>query len=95
MGIVRHEEPDNEIGSVGVLTVVDSSRNKTREREHPIEDAICGIYQGGILQTTSAEIRNGAEHANSRETGNPWVYDERRGMATEEKRIYRLGLPAS
>ena len=97
VGIVRHEEPKNEIGSVGVLllTVVDSSRNKTCEREHPIENAVCSIYQGGILQATSAEIRNGAEHANSRKTGNPWVHDECRGMTTEERRTYRLGLPVS
>lgn len=70
-----------------MLTVVDSSRNKTCECEHPIEDAVCGIYQGGILQATSSEIRDGAEHANGRETGDAWVYGERRGMAIEQKDI--------
>jgi hypothetical protein len=66
-----------------VLTVVDPSRNETCECEHPIEDAVCGIYQGGILQTTSAEIRNGAEHANGRETGDPWVNGEHCVIAIE------------
>src|SRR6266702_8029462 len=61
------------IGSKEELTIVDSSRNKTCEREHPIEDTVCGVHQGGILEATGAEVRNGAEHANGRETGNAWV----------------------
>lgn len=58
-------------GRKGELTVVDSPRNKTCERKHPIEDTVCGVHQSGILCTTGAEVRNGTEHADGGETGYP------------------------
>jgi hypothetical protein len=88
--------PKKKIGSdQRGLTVVDSSRDKTGEREHPIEDAVCGVYQSGILEATGAEVRNSAEHANGRETGYPWGSGKRCEVARGQKRTYQLGQPES
>ena len=46
----------------GKRTIVDPSANKTGEGEHAVEDAVGGIRQGDVLDTTSPQVGYGREH---------------------------------
>ena len=44
-------------------TVADTAANETGEREEAVENTVCSIGEGDILETSCTEVGDGTEHA--------------------------------
>jgi len=95
---VKHITPSTDKeGEARAENVVDTSGDETSDGEESVQDRVCGVNQADGLTSTCPQVREGREHADGAEGGDPNQDDlEHRGVIADgpKPRLGELVLKA-